>query len=183
VTFNSEPAAEQIGLPMSFFGQSGIVSTAQNRTFVAATLNAGATYETEGWLASPSCCSPPFDVRNAYKRRTRSPVAFSPPLHRCGSCPGELALPILAAVGGVVVPATVEAPAHSDGRADGDAYRFRPQIWQSQERGVTTPPSSRSFAGGRHRLRQSNVPRQGVTNAEASWCGRRHTVGHSHSMG
>jgi hypothetical protein len=45
VTFNSEPAAEQIDLPVSSFGQRGVVSTAQKRAFVPATLNVRVTYE------------------------------------------------------------------------------------------------------------------------------------------
>jgi hypothetical protein len=48
VTFNSEPAADQIDLPVSFFGQSGIVSTAQKRAFVPATLSLRVTYEEKG---------------------------------------------------------------------------------------------------------------------------------------
>jgi hypothetical protein len=48
VTFKSEPASEQIDLPVSSFGQSGIVSTAQKRAFVSATLNVRVTYEQKG---------------------------------------------------------------------------------------------------------------------------------------
>jgi hypothetical protein len=47
-TFKSEAAAEQIDLPVSFFGQSGIVSAAQKRAFVPATLHVRVADEQKG---------------------------------------------------------------------------------------------------------------------------------------